>query len=149
MTRIDADLAEAFAAAGIDLGALFAAEHLTSSLGMRIESAAPEQVVATVAMEGPLWADGLSRRGGCAILAETVGSIGAILLAGPHRLAVGVDLNLTHYQELPTGLATAVAVPSWLGEDRTSYRVTVTGPRGELACEARLTCAIRARATSR
>ncbi|GAA3293704.1 hypothetical protein GCM10020295_16300 [Streptomyces cinereospinus] len=101
-TRIPGDIDERFRATGVNLSELFAAPHLSSSLGVRIEAAAPDRVVATMVLDAS-WADGLSRRGACSVLAETVGSIGAILLAGPERLAVGVDLNLTHHHDLPPG----------------------------------------------
>ncbi|WP_055589251.1 PaaI family thioesterase [Peterkaempfera griseoplana] len=142
-TRIPAELQERFRAVGLDLPAVFAAEHLTSSMGMHIVAASPEEVVATLPVAGNTGPDGALHPGACAILAETTGSIGALLYAGPERVALGVDLSTTRHRGVRTGLVTAVATPVGCGSTVATYRIAVTDEEDRRICSARLTCLLR------
>jgi uncharacterized protein (TIGR00369 family) len=77
------------------------------------------------------------------VLAETLGSIGSALHAGPDRIAVGVDLNVTHHRAVRSGAVTGVATPIHLGTTVASYQVVITDESGRRVATARLTCLLR------
>ncbi len=80
------------------------------------------------------------------VLAETLGSIAAMLHAGSGRIAVGIDINATHHKAVrPPGVVTGVATPIRLGEAIASYEILITDEAGDRVCTSRLTCALRTR----
>src|SRR5690242_15774474 len=73
---------------------------------MQIEvlEASPERLVARMPVEGNTQPYGLLHGGASVVLAETLGSIGSALHAGPDRIAVGLDINATHHRAARSGL---------------------------------------------
>ena len=94
-------------------------------------------------VEGNRQPFGLLHGGASVALAETLGSIGAALHAGPGRLVVGVDINATHHRAAVAGLVTGTATPLHLGRGTASYEVAITDEQGKRVCTARITCLIR------
>ena len=78
------------------------------------------------------------------MLAESLGSIGTALHAGPDRVTVGVDINATHHKSARTGFVTGVATAISLGKTMCSYEIEITNEAGERTCTARITCLILA-----
>ncbi|ARQ71331.1 PaaI family thioesterase [Streptomyces marincola] len=142
-TRFPADVLDQWSGVGIDLPALFSAGLLGERLGIRIVEAAPHKVVGTLPVEGNTQPYGLLHGGASAALAETLASIGAMLHAGPSKIAVGVDLNCTHHRAVRSGTVTGVATPAHTGRTSATYDVTITDEHGKRVCTARLTCALR------
>ncbi|KAB8168756.1 hotdog fold thioesterase [Streptomyces sp. 3MP-14] len=132
-----------WAGLGIDLPALFSAGELGNRVGLRIQQAAPERVVGTLPVAGNTQPYGLLHGGASAVLAETLGSVGAMLHAGPGKIAVGVDLNCTHHRPVRTGVVTGVATPAHVGRTSATFEVVITDERGKRVCTARLTSALR------
>ena len=58
----------------------------------------PDRTVASMPVEGNTQPYGCLHGGASAALAETVGSLAAMAHAGPGKMAVGVDLNITHHR---------------------------------------------------
>ena len=83
--------------------------------GHRGHRVATERVVATMPVEGNTQPYGLLHGGASVVLAETLGSIGSALHAGPDRVAVGIDINATHHRAARPGSVTGVATPLHLG----------------------------------
>lgn len=129
---------------GLDLLALFSAGHLGSRMGLQISQAAPEKVIGSLPVEGNTQPYGLLHGGASAVLAETLGSVGAMLHGGPHKIAVGVDLNCTHHRGVRSGLVTGVATPAHQGRSSATYETVITDEQGKRVCTARLTCMLRA-----
>jgi uncharacterized protein (TIGR00369 family) len=77
------------------------------------------------------------------VLAETLGSVGAMLHGGPGKLAVGVDLNCTHHRSIRSGLITGTATPVHQGRSTATYETVITDEDGKRVCTARLTCLLR------
>ncbi|RDG37373.1 PaaI family thioesterase [Streptomyces corynorhini] len=132
-----------YTALGIDLTSLFSAGHLGTRMGVRIVEAAPERVVGTMPVEGNTQPYGLLHGGASAVLAETLGSVGAMLHGGAGKLAVGVDLNCTHHRGARSGLVTGVATPVHRGRSTATYEVVITDEQDKRVCTARLTCMLR------
>ena len=113
-------------------------------MGIEIIEASPQRLVATMPVEGNTQPFGLLHGGASVVLAETLGSIGTALHAGPTRMSVGVDLNATHHKSATSGVVTAVATSLSLGKTLCSYDVVITNDKGERTCTARITCLILA-----
>ncbi|PJE98468.1 thioesterase [Streptomyces carminius] len=137
------EILDRWAGLGIDLPALFSAGHLGERMGLTITEASPEKVVGTLPVEGNTQPYGLLHGGASAVLAETLGSVGAMLHGGPGRLAVGVDLSCTHHRSLRSGTVTGTAVPLHRGRTTATYDIAVTDEQGRRVCSARLTCLLR------
>ena len=60
-------------------------------------------------VEGNTQPYGLLHGGASVVLAETLGSIGAALHAGPAGIAVGLDINATHHRAARSGFVTGTA----------------------------------------
>lgn len=116
---------------------------LAERMGIEIVEAAPERLVATMPVEGNTQPYGLLHGGASVVLAETLGSIGAALHAGPQRVAVGLDINATHHRAARSGLVTGTATPLTTGSTIVSYQVEVTDEGGRRVCTSRITCLLR------
>ncbi len=117
---------------------------LDQKLGIVIIEASPQRVVATMPVEGNTQPLGFLHGGANVVLAESLGSIGTALHAGPHRKVVGVDINATHHRTATQGLVTGVATPVSLGRTLCCYEIVITNEAGQRTCTARITCMILA-----
>ena len=117
---------------------------LDKKMGIEIIEASPQRMVGTMPVEGNTQPIGLLHGGANVVLAETLGSVGAHLHAGPNRKVVGVDVNATHHKSATSGIVTAVATAVTLGKTLCCYEVEITNEKGERTCSARITCLILA-----
>jgi len=119
---------------------------LGERMGIEILEVSPERVVGRMPVTGNTQPFGLLHGGASVVLAETLGSIGAMLQAGPGRIAVGVDINATHHRASRSGFVTGTATALSLGNTLAVYDVVITGEDGIRVCTSRITCLIRAQA---
>ena len=117
---------------------------LDSKMGIEIIEASPKRLVGTMPVAGNTQPIGLLHGGANVVLAESLGSIGTQLHAGPNRKIVGVDINATHHKSAISGVVTAVATAVSLGKTLCCYEVEITNDKGERTCSARITCLILA-----
>ena len=117
---------------------------LDIKMGIEIIEASPERLVGTMPVVGNTQPIGLLHGGANVVLAESLGSIGTQLHAGPNRRIVGVDINATHHKSAISGIVTAVATAVSLGRTLCCYQVEITNDKGERTCSARITCLILA-----
>lgn len=115
---------------------------LADQMGIRLVAASATRVVGTMPVEGNTQPFGLLHGGATCVLAETLGSVGAWLHAGPGRIAVGVDINATHHRAMRSGVVTGVATPAHLGRTVATYDVVVSDEAGRRVATARITCHI-------
>ena len=115
---------------------------LIERMGIEILEASPTLVVGTMPVLGNTQPYGLLHGGASVVLAETLGSYGAILHAGPRRQAVGIEVNATHHRAARAGLVTARAVALHLGGTVASYEIVVEDSTSRRVCTARLTCLV-------
>jgi uncharacterized protein (TIGR00369 family) len=116
---------------------------LNHRMGVEFVEASPERVVATMPVEGNTQPYGLLHGGASVVLAESLGSVGAALHAGPRKAVVGLDINATHHRAARSGLVTGTATALSLGRTLASYEVVVTDEQGRRVCTSRITCLIR------
>lgn len=137
------EVLDEYAALGIDLPTLFSAGHLGERMDIRILEASAERVVATMPVEGNTQPYGLLHGGASAVLAETLGSVGAMMHGGINKIAVGVDLNCTHHRGARSGLVTGIATPVHRGRSTATYEIVISDDQDRRVCTARLTCLLR------
>jgi len=117
---------------------------LDKKMGIEIIEASPERLVGTMPAEGNTQPFGLLHGGANVVLAESLGSVGTHLHAGPTRRIVGIEINASHHKSATSGIVTAVATAVTLGKTLCTYNVEITNDKGEKTCTARITCLILA-----
>jgi uncharacterized protein (TIGR00369 family) len=118
-------------------------DSLMTRMGIEMVEASAERLVATMPVAGNTQPYGLLHGGASVVLAETLGSFGAALHAGPGKAVVGLDINATHHRAARSGIVTGVATPITLGRTLACYEVVVTDNGGKRICTSRITCLIR------
>jgi 1,4-dihydroxy-2-naphthoyl-CoA hydrolase len=118
---------------------------LGQTMGIEITEASPERVVGTMPVEGNTQPYGLLHGGASCVLAETLGSVGAVMPGATvdRPYALGVDINATHHKGVRSGVVTGVATPVHRGRTMTTYEIVITDEAGARVCTARLTCLLR------
>jgi uncharacterized protein (TIGR00369 family) len=117
--------------------------ELAERCGVVLTECTPERVAASMPVLGNRQPFGLLHGGASAMLAETVGSVHATMLAGPGRVAVGVELNCTHHRPATGGQVTAVSTPLHVGRTVSTFQIDIRDGSGRPVCTARLTCMAR------
>ena len=117
---------------------------LDKKVGIEILEASPERLVGRMPVEGNTQPFGLLHGGANVVLAESLGSVGTHLHAGPSRRIVGVDINATHHKAATSGFVTGVATAVSLGKTLCVYEIVITNEAGQRTCSARITCMILA-----
>jgi 1,4-dihydroxy-2-naphthoyl-CoA hydrolase len=129
--------------APLDLANEMARGTLMERMGIVFVEVGPDRLVATMPVEGNTQPYGLLHGGASVVLAETLGSFGSVLHAGPGRVAVGIDINATHHRAARRGTVTGTATPLHLGGSTASWQIVVTDEDGRAVCTSRITCLLR------
>jgi 1,4-dihydroxy-2-naphthoyl-CoA hydrolase len=115
-------------------------QTLAGRMGIRILEASKERVVGTMPVEGNTQPYGILHGGASCVLAESLGSLGSALHAGPDRVTLGIEINATHHRSARTGLVTGVATIVHGGRTMSTFEIVITGEDGKRVCTARLSC---------
>lgn len=118
---------------------------LADRMGIQFLEVTAERVVGRMPVAGNTQPYGLLHGGASAVLAETLGSVGAAVHAGPERIAVGIELNATHHRSATSGYVTGVATRLHGGRTLATYDIEITDEQGRRVCTSRLTCMLRDR----
>jgi uncharacterized protein (TIGR00369 family) len=116
---------------------------LGERMGLRLLEASADRAVGSLPVEGNTQPYGILHGGASCVLAEQLGSIAAMLHAGPGKVAMGVELNASHHRAVATGHITGVATAISRGGTLASYEILISDDDGRRVCTARLTCVIR------
>jgi len=119
---------------------------LAERVGIEYLEISPARLVARMPVAGNTQPFGLLHGGASVVMAETLGSIGAMLHAGAGQVAVGLDINATHHRAVRTGHVTGTATPLSVGRTLVSYEVVITDEDDRRVCTARITCLLRGEA---
>jgi uncharacterized protein (TIGR00369 family) len=122
---------------------LLSADTLPGRMGIKIIEASAARVVGTMPVAGNTQPYGLLHGGASCVLAETLGSLGAALHAGPDRATLGIEISATHHRGAAQGLVIGVATLLHGGRTLTSYEIVITDESGRRVCTSRLTCLLR------
>ncbi len=115
---------------------------LMDRMGIALLDVAADRATGTMPVEGNIQPAGILHGGASAVLAETLGSVAAQEYAGPHRAAVGIELNITHHRPGRSGIVSGEARALTLGRTLASYEIVISGEDGKRIATARLTCMI-------
>lgn len=117
--------------------------ELAERMGIKLTMVSAEKTVGTMPVQGNRQPLGLLNGGANAILAETLGSIAANVAAYPDRVAVGVDINVTHLKSVKDGLVTGIATANHLGKSTGNYTIDIFNEKNEKTATARLSLFFR------
>jgi len=85
---------------------------------------------------------GLLHGGMSVLLAETLGSCGAVYASPEGRRIVGLDINANHLRGATEGWVTGVARPVHIGRSTHVWQIDLHNEANELTCVSRLTLAV-------
>jgi 1,4-dihydroxy-2-naphthoyl-CoA hydrolase len=85
---------------------------------------------------------GLLHGGVSVVLAETLGSCGAVYASPEGHRAVGLDINANHLRAAMQGWVTGTARPVHIGRSTQVWQIDLHGDDGELTCVSRITMAM-------
>ncbi|HVS67808.1 MAG TPA: hotdog fold thioesterase [Mycobacteriales bacterium] len=117
--------------------------QLTDRMGIEFLEYDAQRMVARMPVEGNQQPYGLLHGGASCVLAESLGSIGAALHAGPGRISMGIEISATHHRSATEGYVTGVATPLHLGRTLATYEIVISDDQGRRVCTARLTALLR------
>lgn len=116
---------------------------LAARMGIEVIEASAERVVGRMPVAGNTQPYGLLHGGASCVLAESLGSTGAALHAGPERRAFGIEINATHHRSAAEGYVTGVATRLHGGRTLAAYEIVISDEEGRRVCTSRLTCMLR------
>ncbi|MGH2740655.1 MAG: PaaI family thioesterase [Actinomycetota bacterium] len=116
---------------------------LMDRLGLEWLEVGTKRLVARIPVEGNTQPYGILHGGATASLCETIGSFGAVLVAGLDKAAVGLNLTINHLRPVTAGHVTATGVPVHAGRTTAVWDMRVEDDDGRLVAVSRLTLAIR------
>ncbi len=119
------------------------ASTLVERMDIKITEASASRVVGTMPVSGNTQPYGLLHGGASCVLAETLGSLGSALHAGPGRVTVGIEISATHHRGAASGLVTGVATLLHGGRTMTTYEIIISDDQNRRVCTARLSCLLR------
>jgi uncharacterized protein (TIGR00369 family) len=85
---------------------------------------------------------GLLHGGVSVVLAETLGSCGAVYASPEGQRAVGLDINANHLKGVSSGWVTGTARPVHIGRTTQVWQIDMCNDAGELTCVSRITMAM-------
>lgn len=118
-------------------------DTLDGRMGIKILEASAQRVVGTMPVTGNTQPYGLLHGGASCVLAESLGSLGAALHAGPDRVTVGIEISASHHRGAADGEVTGVATLVHGGRTLSTYEIVITDEVGKRVCTARLSCLLR------
>lgn len=114
---------------------------LDEKMGFVLTELSPQRVVGSIPVDGNQQPFGLLHGGASGVLIESLGSMGAVAHGrADGKVAVGVDLNVTHLRAVRSGRVTGVATALHLGRSTAVYQVELTDDQGRTTAVGRLTC---------
>jgi len=87
---------------------------------------------------------GLLHGGVSVVLAETLGSCGAVACLPEGWRAVGLDINANHLRGAMQGWVTGVTRPVHVGRTTQVWQIDLSNEAGDLTCVSRITMAVLA-----
>ena len=127
----------------LDMANVMARGTLMERMGIVFTEVSTDRLVATMPVEGNTQPYGLLHGGASVVLAETLGSFGSVLHAGPDRVAVGIEINATHHRSALSGIVTGVATALNVGRTLVTSEIVVSDEQDRRVCTVRLTCLLR------
>ena len=116
---------------------------LGARMGIELTEVTAQRVVGRMPVAGNTQPFGLLHGGASVVLAESLGSVAAMMHAGEGKIAVGIEINATHHRAARAGFVTGTATALSLGKTLATYDVVIVDDDGNRVCTSRITCLIR------
>lgn len=113
---------------------------LDEKMGLVLTELTPDSVRGSMPVEGNTQPIGLWHGGASGVLIETLCSLGSAAHGYPDKVAVGVDLNVTHIHAVRSGRVHGHARALRHGRRVVNWQVDLTDDDGRLVAVGRLTC---------
>ena len=119
-------------------------KSLPGHLGIRITEIGPDYLRATMPVNAHTHQPfGVLHGGASVALAETAGSLAAMLCVDPEQyLVLGQEINANHLRAVSSGTVTATARPYHIGARSQVWSIEIRDESDRLVCVSRLTMAI-------
>ncbi len=113
-------------------------------LGIEYIEVGPDFIVAKMPVnEKTQQPMGILHGGASVVLAETVGSVAANIIAFPEgKVCVGLDINANHIKSVKDGYVFAKGTPIHLGGKTQVWAIEITNEEQQIVCVSRLTMAV-------
>lgn len=86
---------------------------------------------------------GILHGGASVVLAETLGSMGAMLIVDPTKFrCMGLDINANHIKAVKSGIVIGTARPIHAGRSTQVWQIEIKTEAEELVCISRITMAV-------
>lgn len=85
---------------------------------------------------------GIMHGGASCVLAETLGSIGALFCVEMDQYTVGIDINTNHIRSISSGFVVGTAKPFHLGASTQVWGINIVNEDDKLISVSRLTVAV-------
>lgn len=117
---------------------------LDEHIGIKLTEIGPDYLKATMPVDHRTkQAYGILHGGASVVLAETLGSFGAIMVVDHHQfICVGQEINANHLRSARTGLVTGIARPIHIGASSQVWEIKIYDETEKLICISRLTVAV-------
>ncbi len=117
--------------------------NMVGALGIEILEIGNDHVTGRMPVDArTLQPYGLLHGGASVALAETLGTVAAILSIDEHQMAVGLDINANHLRGARSGWVTGVCRPVHLGRNTQVWQIDIRDDAGKPVCASRLTCSV-------
>ncbi len=130
-----------------DLGRInaFGRDTINKSLGIRITEIGADFVRGTMPVDARTHQPyGLLHGGASIVLAETLGSVAAMLTVDPAAFrCFGIEVNANHVRAVRDGHVTGTARPEHIGRTTQVWSIRIVDDADRLVCLSRLTVAVR------
>ncbi len=114
--------------------------ELNERMEVEMTSATADRMTATMPVAGNRQPFGLLHGGASAVLAETLGSTHAAMIAPVGTLPVGTELNCSHHRSATAGVVTGESLILHAGRTMASFQVVIRDEQDRRVCTARLSC---------
>ncbi|MBS0379995.1 MAG: hotdog fold thioesterase [Proteobacteria bacterium] len=117
---------------------------LPGHLGIRFTEIGPDYLRATMPVAPHTHQPfGVLHGGASVVLAETVGSVAALLCVdGEKFMCLGQEINANHLRAVSSGTVTATARPFHIGARSQVWGIEIRDDEGRLVCVSRITMAV-------
>lgn len=123
---------------------LIANKSLSQHIGIEFTEIGPDYLEATMPVdERTRQPFGLLHGGASVVLAETLGSVAAMLcIEGNEQAPVGVEINANHLNSVQSGLVTGRCTPIKVGRRLQVWQIKIRDEQDRPVCVSRITIAI-------
>jgi len=122
----------------------FSRETLADTIGIRVTEIGPDFLRATMPVNPRVHQPmGVLHGGASVALAETVGSVAAMLCVDRDKyVCLGQEINANHLRPISAGIVTATARPFHIGKRSHVWSIEIRDEQDRLVCVSRLTMAV-------